>query len=136
MLTRLFRAFAAISGTSAMASSARLSSAAAVLDPRGASASLPELPPPREVLRARVRGMYTGMMIADALSMPCHWYYNVGDIKKDFGYVKDFVAPLERHPSSIMSLSNTGGAGRGAQSGNVIGDVINHGKRQVRACEG
>jgi hypothetical protein len=35
-----------------------------------------------------------------------------------------------RHPSSIMSLSNTGGHGRGDQSGRIIGDVINHGKHQ------
>jgi hypothetical protein len=29
-----------------------------------------------------------------------------------------------------MSLSNTGGHGRGDQSGRIIGDVINHGKHQ------
>lgn len=29
-----------------------------------------------------------------------------------------------------MQLSNTGGAGRGSQTGNIIGDVINHGKKK------
>jgi ADP-ribosyl-[dinitrogen reductase] hydrolase len=30
-----------------------------------------------------------------------------------------------------MSLSDTGGHGRGDQSGRIIGDVINHGKREM-----
>ena len=30
-----------------------------------------------------------------------------------------------------MSLSSTGGAGRGSQSGSIIGDVINHGKKHL-----
>ena len=40
------------------------------------------------------------------------------------------MQPKARHPSSIMQLSNTGGAGRGSQTGNIIGDVINHGKKK------
>ncbi|GBF98933.1 hypothetical protein Rsub_11725 [Raphidocelis subcapitata] len=78
----------------------------------------------------RVRGALWGVFIADALSMPVHWYYNPGDIKRDFGRVTDYRAPKERHPSSIMSLSNTGGHGRGDQKGRIIGDVINHGKHE------
>jgi hypothetical protein len=31
-------------------------------------------------------------------------------------------APKVRHPGSIMALSNTGGHGRGAQSGRIIGE--------------
>jgi hypothetical protein len=31
-------------------------------------------------------------------------------------------APKKRHPSSIMSLSNTGGHGRGGQAGKIIGE--------------
>jgi hypothetical protein len=41
-----------------------------------------------------------------------------------------YEAPKEKHPSSIMNLSNTGGHGRGGQQGSIIGDVINHGKKQ------
>jgi ADP-ribosyl-[dinitrogen reductase] hydrolase len=63
--------------------------------------------------------------------MPVHWYYNPRDIVKDFGRITDFQAPKARHPSSIMSLSNTGGAGRGGQEGDIIGDVINHGKKHL-----
>jgi ADP-ribosyl-[dinitrogen reductase] hydrolase len=62
--------------------------------------------------------------------MPVHWYYNPDDIVKQFGKITKYEAPKEKHPSSIMSLSNTGGHGRGSQQGSVIGDVINHGKKQ------
>ncbi|GFH33012.1 uncharacterized protein HaLaN_32321, partial [Haematococcus lacustris] len=60
--------------------------------------------------------------------MPVHWYYNPDDIVRDFGGITKYEAPKARHPSSIMSLSNTGGHGRGDQRGRIIGDVINHGK--------
>lgn len=39
-----------------------------------------------------------------------------------------YHAPPERLPGSILSLSSTGTGGRGSSDGNVIGDVINHGK--------
>ena len=31
---------------------------------------------------------------------------------------------------SIMNLSNTGGGGRGSDKGDIIGGVINHGKKK------
>jgi ADP-ribosyl-[dinitrogen reductase] hydrolase len=82
------------------------------------------------VIADRVKGSYYGLLIGDSLSMPVHWYYNPQDITRDYGRITDFQAPKERHPSSIMQLSNTGGAGRGGQQGSIIGDVINHGKKQ------
>ncbi|KAF6262383.1 ADP-ribosylglycohydrolase-domain-containing protein [Scenedesmus sp. NREL 46B-D3] len=84
----------------------------------------------RAALLDRMRGALWGIFIADALSMPVHWYYSVTDLKRDFGEITDYQAPKARHPSSIMSLSNTGGHGRGGQAGRIIGDVINHGKHQ------
>ncbi|MEW5305683.1 MAG: hypothetical protein WDW38_011511 [Sanguina aurantia] len=76
----------------------------------------------------RVRGALWGLLIADSLSMPVHWYYDVGTLQRDFGTITDFQAPRAKHPSSIMSVSNTGGHGRGGQGGRIVGDVINHGK--------
>jgi len=81
----------------------------------------------------RIKGALWGIFIADALSMPVHWYYDVSALRRDFGRITKYEAPLEKHPSSIMSLSNTGGHGRGGQSGRIIGDVINHGKHQYWA---
>lgn len=57
-------------------------------------------------------------------------YYNPSDIQRDFGTIENYQAPKARHPSSIMSVSNTGGHGRGDQRGRIIGDVINHGKHE------
>jgi len=82
-------------------------------------------------LRDRVRGALLGIFVGDALAMPVHWYYNPNDIKKDYGGITKYEAPKLEHPSSIMSLSSTGGAGRGGQQGSVVGDVINHGRKEL-----
>ncbi|XP_038584037.1 uncharacterized protein LOC119909830 [Micropterus salmoides] len=72
---------------------------------------------------------------ADSMSMPVHWYYDIDDIKRDFGgWISGFCSPRDRHPSSILSLSNTAGSGRTAWSDvvakwpDVVGNVILHNK--------
>lgn len=89
-----------------------------------------------EVYLDRVRASLWGMHIGDALAMPVHWYYNLGQLERDHGKIKGYVAPTEKIPGSIMSLSNTGGAGRGSDKGSIIGDVILHGKRKYWARGG
>ncbi|PSC74603.1 ADP-ribosylation crystallin J1 [Micractinium conductrix] len=76
----------------------------------------------------RVRGALWGVYIADALSMPVHWYYDIRRLQQDFGRITGYEAPKKVHPGSIMSVSSTGGHGRGGQSGRIVGDIINHGK--------
>jgi ADP-ribosylglycohydrolase len=78
----------------------------------------------------RVEGMLWGMLVADALAMPVHWYYHPGRIVQDYGQITEMQAPKAQHPDSIMSLSNTGGHGRGSQEASVVGDVILRGKKQ------
>lgn len=73
--------------------------------------------------------------IADALSMPVHWFYNPLDIYKAFpGGIKKFEAAPVFHPSSIMNLHSTNAGGRGVQkldsAPQVVGDIILKGKRQ------
>ena len=75
--------------------------------------------------------MLWGMFVGDALAMPVHWYYDVAALQRDFGTLRDFRAPHEYPPSSIMSLANTGAAGRGSQKGEVVGSVILHGKKHL-----
>ena len=79
----------------------------------------------------RWRGALWGLFVGDALAMPVHWYYDVAALQRDFGVVRDFQAPRGFHPSSIMSLASTGGAGRGSQEGEVVGSVILHGKKHL-----
>eukprot|EP00198_Chlamydomonas_reinhardtii_P000582 XP_001689917.1 predicted protein [Chlamydomonas reinhardtii] len=38
----------------------------------------------------RLRGALWGIFIADSLSMPVHWYYNPGDIRRDFGVIETY----------------------------------------------
>jgi ADP-ribosyl-[dinitrogen reductase] hydrolase len=78
----------------------------------------------------RVRACLWGMHIGDALAMPVHWYYDTGQLRRDFGAIKGYVAPKEKIPGSIMSLSNTGGGGRGDDAGTVVGEIILQGKRK------
>ena len=50
-----------------------------------------------------------GMFVADALSMPVHWYYNPDDIKHGYGgWLTGYRVPEKQHPSSILTLSSTG----------------------------
>lgn len=89
-------------------------------------------------LSERIAGSMWGLFIGDALAMPVHWYYGgPKQIKRDFG---DAIRGYERShhpfPESIMQLSNTGGAGRGSNEGDIVGRVILHGKRQYWARGG
>ncbi|KAM7365847.1 hypothetical protein PAMP_016745 [Pampus punctatissimus] len=74
------------------------------------------------------------MCAADAASMPVHWYYDIHDIRRDFGgWISGFSAPRNRHPSSILGLSNTAGSGRtscssGSRRAEVVGNIILHDK--------
>lgn len=65
-----------------------------------------------------------------------HWFYGgSAQIRKAFGGpITGFRQPLQHggdFPESIMALSSTGGAGRGASEGDIIGTVINHGKKEL-----
>jgi len=79
----------------------------------------------------RINGALFGLLIGDALAMPTHWFYG-GDrqVAATYGRIKGFVAPVDHLRGSIMSKSNTGGAGRGGFNGDVIGNVIFHGKKE------
>ncbi len=83
----------------------------------------------------RARAALKSLFIADALSMPVHWFYNPMDIQRSF---PDGITGMEAapafHPSSIMSLHSTSKGGRGSQQQTgereIVGDVILRGKRK------
>lgn len=62
--------------------------------------------------------------------MPAHWYYDRAKLIADHGRIDGMVAPKTHVAGSIMALSSTSGGGRGRDDGVLIGDVINHGKRE------
>ena len=94
--------------------------AAAAPTPSATSRSFPD----------SLRGCIFGLFVGDSLAMPVHWYYNLAQLRRDFGVIRKYEAPKYPFPGSIMNLSNTGGGGRGSDKGHIIGDVINHGKRK------
>jgi ADP-ribosyl-[dinitrogen reductase] hydrolase len=89
------------------------------------------------MIRDRLKAALWCSLIADALSMPVHWYYNPNDIKTQFGKITTYVVPSEYHPGSIMPQSSTTGGGRSYYSNKnngalppVIGGVILKGKEK------
>lgn len=71
--------------------------------------------------------------VADALSMPVHWYYQVMEIDRAFdGGIQKFEAAPAHHPSSIMSLHSTNSGGRQSKANKaapqVVGEVILKGR--------
>lgn len=89
---------------------------------------------PANVIIDRIKGALFGLLIADALAMPTHWFYGgERQVKGTYGTIVGYVKPTIKLPGSIMSKSNTGGGGRGSYRGNIVGDVIFHGKKKYWA---
>lgn len=84
----------------------------------------------KEQFLDKINGCIYGQFIGDSLAMPAHWYYDINQLKADFGQIKGYEAPKENFPNSILNLSNTDGPGRGPYTGDLIGEVILHGKKK------
>jgi len=88
------------------------------------------------MVSARASAALWGLFAGDALAMPVHWYYDLAQLRADFGVLTTYEAPMPRFPNSIMSLSSTGGGGRGSDKGDIVGRVILHGKQRFWARGG
>jgi ADP-ribosyl-[dinitrogen reductase] hydrolase len=78
----------------------------------------------------RKKSAMFGLFVADATAMPVHWMYNLEQLRHDYGEIRGYVKPKDEFYGSIMNLSNTGGGGRGSDQGNIVGDIILHGKKK------
>eukprot|EP00546_Thalassionema_frauenfeldii_P009559 CAMPEP_0178908454 /NCGR_PEP_ID=MMETSP0786-20121207/7933_1 /TAXON_ID=186022 /ORGANISM="Thalassionema frauenfeldii, Strain CCMP 1798" /LENGTH=371 /DNA_ID=CAMNT_0020580361 /DNA_START=212 /DNA_END=1327 /DNA_ORIENTATION=+ len=89
-------------------------------------------------VESRLRGALWGFFAGDALAMPTHWYYGgLPQITRDYGRngITGYSKPVPNLSGSILNKSNINGGGRGSFSKtnegiSIIGDVINHGKRE------
>jgi len=80
----------------------------------------------------KLRGALFAAMMGDSLAMPVHWYYDLNQLQRHFGTVTDYQT--SHYPlATIMQKSATGTGGRGPDTGEIIGKVINHGKRKYWA---
>jgi hypothetical protein len=80
----------------------------------------------RELVKSSLKGLFC----FDAVASPTHWYYDRRALHRTYGTIDGYVKPSERMQGSIMSLSNTGGAGRGNNKSDLVGQVILHGKKK------
>lgn len=49
-----------------------------------------------------IKSAYKGSLIADALAMPVHWYYDRNALDRDYPDLSKFQSPLAHHPGSIL----------------------------------
>ncbi len=54
----------------------------------------------------RRAGALWGLFVGDALAMPVHWYYDRRALKRDYGELKDYVAPRNPHPDSYLGKAS------------------------------
>jgi ADP-ribosyl-[dinitrogen reductase] hydrolase len=45
---------------------------------------------------------FVGALVADAVAMPVHWYYDQRALDRDYGELADYAAPRNPHPDSIL----------------------------------
>lgn len=43
-----------------------------------------------------------GALVADAVAMPVHWYYDTAALDRDYGPLQGYAAPKNPHPDSIL----------------------------------
>ena len=49
---------------------------------------------------------FLGSLIADAVAMPVHWYYDRQALARDYGTIDGYRAPKTPHPDSILWRSS------------------------------
>ena len=55
-----------------------------------------------DLAKDRAAGLSLGSFIGDALAMPVHWYYDRAALHRDYGIVRDYMAPRNPHADSIL----------------------------------
>jgi ADP-ribosyl-[dinitrogen reductase] hydrolase len=45
---------------------------------------------------------FLGALVADAVAMPVHWYYDRAALDRDYGAITDYLAPKNPHADSIL----------------------------------
>ena len=56
--------------------------------------------------RDRAEGALWGLLLGDSLAMPVHWYYDRDALRRDYGEVRELLAPRNPHPGSILHRSH------------------------------
>ncbi len=62
---------------------------------------------------------YLGSLVADALAMPVHWYYDRSEIDREYGLVDRYLPPKNPHQGSILFRSKYEALN---EKGDILGD--------------
>lgn len=57
-------------------------------------------------MNENIQNAMLGALVADAVSMPVHWYYNTSALDRDYPNLATYQAPRNPHPDSILWRSN------------------------------
>ena len=49
-----------------------------------------------------LQNAFLGSLVADAVSMPVHWYYDTRSLDRDYPNLRGYEAPRSSHPDSIL----------------------------------
>lgn len=53
-------------------------------------------------MNEKIQNAMLGALVADALSMPVHWYYDTSALDRDYPNLTTYQAPRNPHPDSIL----------------------------------
>ncbi len=77
----------------------------------------------------RLQNALLGALVADAVSMPVHWYYDTAALDRDYPSLDGYEAPRNPHPDSILWRSHYRAHN---QSGEILHDQAQYwGRRGV-----
>lgn len=54
----------------------------------------------------KIQNAILGALVADAIAMPAHWYYNTEALDRDYPDLSHYVVPKNPHPDSILWRSS------------------------------
>jgi len=63
---------------------------------------MPNLPPSPPDADHAATAAFLGALVADAVAMPVHWYYDQRALDRDYGPITGYAAPRNPHPDSIL----------------------------------
>ncbi|MGB0258506.1 MAG: ADP-ribosylglycohydrolase family protein, partial [Coraliomargarita sp.] len=65
-------------------------------------------------MNENIQNAMLGALVADAFSMPVHWYYDTSALDRDYPNLSHYCAPRNPHPDSILWRSRYTPKNKGA----------------------
>lgn len=62
---------------------------------------------PIPTLTYKIEGVIWGLLCADSLAMPVHYYYDLERLKEDYGEITTYVDPQEKHYLDLLSVTES-----------------------------